>query len=73
MAEVWKVLQMGMTSCLSCSLISNDSRNLLATRSSASSGQGWEMQFREEVREVDNQKIVAITSWLVYSVSHQIQ
>lgn len=41
-AEVWKVLQMGMTSCLSLSLMSSASRKVSATRSRASSGHGWE-------------------------------
>lgn len=40
-AEVWNVLQMGMTSRLSFSFISSDPRKVLATRSRASSGHGW--------------------------------
>lgn len=40
LAEVWNVLQMGITSCLSFSLISSDSKKELATRSRASSGHG---------------------------------
>lgn len=40
LAEVWKVLQIGMTCCLSFSLISRDSSKELATRSRASSGHG---------------------------------
>lgn len=43
-AEVWKVLQINITSSRSWSLISKVSKNLLATRSNASSGHGYKEQ-----------------------------
>lgn len=43
-ADVWKVLQINITSSRSWSLISRVSKNLLATRSNASSGHGYKEQ-----------------------------
>lgn len=49
LAEVWNDLQMGITSCLSFSLISSDSRKELATLSRASSGHGYQERAKKGI------------------------
>ena len=48
-AAVWKLLQMGTTFLRSISFISTFSKNLLATISRASSGQGWNQSIVQQL------------------------